>query len=123
MRGIGKPVDVITYNSLLHALCKNHQLDKEIALVKEFKDQGFQPNVHSFTTLIDGLWKSGRLKNAQVIFQELMIEGCHITVWMYNGVRVCLMKQLPCYQEKDERDKAKKLLCAMIVKGPLKKKR
>jgi pentatricopeptide repeat domain-containing protein 1/leucine-rich PPR motif-containing protein len=41
MHDRGQPADVITYNSLLHALCKNHQLDKAIAFVNKMKAKVF----------------------------------------------------------------------------------
>jgi len=39
MRDMGQPADKVTYNSFLHTFCKNRQLDKAIALVKEIHYQ------------------------------------------------------------------------------------
>ena len=68
----GQPADVVTYTSLLDALCKNQNLDKATALFMKMKERGIQPNKYTYTALIDGLCKSGRLKNAQELFQHLL---------------------------------------------------
>jgi pentatricopeptide repeat protein len=80
MHDRGQPANVITYNSLLHALCKNRHVDKAISLVKKIKEQGVQPDMYTYNILIDGLCKEGRLKDAQVIFQDLLIKGYKVTV-------------------------------------------
>ncbi|KAJ1438693.1 Tetratricopeptide-like helical domain superfamily [Sesbania bispinosa] len=87
------------------------------ALFKKIKDMGIQPDMYTYSVLIDGLCKGGRLKNAQD--------------------RAWLKKHWPCYKkwrtmvaflitceiiiralfEKDENDKAEKLLREMTARG------
>ncbi|WJX66464.1 hypothetical protein P8452_51021 [Trifolium repens] len=40
--------------------------------------------MYTYNMLIDGLCKEGRLKDAQVMFQDLLIKGYNVTVWTYN---------------------------------------
>ena len=75
MHDKGQSANVITYNSLINALCKNLHLDQAISLFKKMKEHGIQIDVPSYTILIDGLCKGGRLRNAQEIFQHLLIKG------------------------------------------------
>ncbi|XLS94656.1 hypothetical protein HN51_070664, partial [Arachis hypogaea] len=63
MHDKGQPADIITYNSFLDALCKNHHVDKALVLFNTIKDQGIRPNICIYNILIDGLCKSGRFKN------------------------------------------------------------
>jgi pentatricopeptide repeat protein len=91
------------------------------------------------------LCKGGRLKNAQVIFQELLTKGYNLTVWTYNVMINGLCKEglfdqaiallsrmedngcipdIVSYEtiiyslfQKDERDRAEKLVREMIAKG------
>lgn len=37
--------NIITYNSLFDALCKNCHLDRATALFNKTEDQGIQPNI------------------------------------------------------------------------------
>jgi pentatricopeptide repeat domain-containing protein 1 len=76
----GQPANIFTYNSLIDALCKNRHVDKAIALVKKIKDQGIQPDMYTYNILIDGLCKGGRLKNAQDVFQDLLIKGYSLNI-------------------------------------------
>ena len=71
----GQPPDVITYNNLIDALCKNGHLDRAIALFNKMKDQAIRPNVYTFTILLDGLCKVERLMNAHEFFQDLLTKG------------------------------------------------
>ncbi|XP_045810690.1 pentatricopeptide repeat-containing protein At1g63400-like, partial [Trifolium pratense] len=67
MHDRGQPPDIISYRSILDALCKNHPVDKAIALLTKIKDMGIQPDM-SYNILIDGLCKSGRLMDAQKVY-------------------------------------------------------
>jgi pentatricopeptide repeat protein len=40
MHDRGLPPDIVTYNSILDALCKNHHVEKAIALLAKVKDEG-----------------------------------------------------------------------------------
>jgi pentatricopeptide repeat protein len=96
---------------------------------------------------MDGLCKEGRLKDAQEIFQDLLIKGYNVTIWTYNIMinGLCLeglfddamtllskMEDNGCipdavtYQtiiyalfENDENYKAEKLLREMVARGLL----
>ncbi|XLT59889.1 hypothetical protein HN873_052493, partial [Arachis hypogaea] len=45
---------------------------------------GIHAYIYTYNILIHGLCKSGRLKNAKEIFQDLSIKGCSPNVRTYN---------------------------------------
>ncbi|KEH17453.1 pentatricopeptide (PPR) repeat protein [Medicago truncatula] len=118
MHNNGQPADIFTYNSLIDALCKNHHID-----------QGIQPDMYTYNILIDGLCKGGRLKNAQDIFQDLLIkEGLFDEVDALmskmddNGIipdAVTYVTIIRALFHKDENEQAEKLLREMIARGLL----
>jgi pentatricopeptide repeat domain-containing protein 1/leucine-rich PPR motif-containing protein len=131
----------------LDALCKNHHVDKAIALLTKIKDMGIQPNMYTYTILIDGLCKSGRLNDAQKVFEDLLGKGYNLNVYTYTAMihgfckyglldealaTLSKMKVNSCIPDaatyeiiirslfdKDENDKAEKLLREMISRGLL----
>ncbi|KAL4298503.1 hypothetical protein AHAS_Ahas17G0007400 [Arachis hypogaea] len=48
------------------------------------KESGIDPNIHTYSIIIDGLCKSGRLKNAKEIFEDLSIKGYRPDVKTYT---------------------------------------
>ncbi|XP_027357432.1 putative pentatricopeptide repeat-containing protein At3g16710, mitochondrial [Abrus precatorius] len=143
-----QPADIITYNSLIHALFKNHHVDWAIALLNKVIDKGIHPNAYTNTILIDGLCKSGRLKDAIDTFEDLLVKGYHLNVRSYNVVISGLCREglldealalksrmedsgyspddavtfeiiIRALFEKHEHGKAEKLLLDMVARGLL----
>lgn len=143
-----QPPNIFTYNSLLDGLCKNHNLERAIALFKKVKEKEILSDVYSDTLIvIDELCTGGRLKYAQEIFQYLLVKGYHIDVWTYivmiNGLckeglfdealaLLSKMEHAGCipnvvaYEiiirallQKDDNDSAEELLREMIARGLL----
>ncbi|KAL2334581.1 hypothetical protein Fmac_015794 [Flemingia macrophylla] len=65
MHNRGQPVNIITYSSLLDALCKNCHLERAIALFKNMINRGIKPDKYTYTIIVDGLCKGGRLKTTR----------------------------------------------------------
>ncbi|KAL5173797.1 putative pentatricopeptide repeat-containing protein, mitochondrial [Glycine soja] len=110
-------------------------------------DVEIQPDMYTYTILIDGLCKGGRLKIAQEVFQHLLIKGYHLDIRTYTVMisgfckaglfdeALALLSKMEdngCIPnaitfdiiicalfEKDENDKAEKLLREMIARGLL----
>ncbi|KAK7271202.1 hypothetical protein RJT34_26906 [Clitoria ternatea] len=64
-----------------------------IALLKRMEDQRMWLTVYTYTILIDGLYKGGRLDNAQEVFQDLLTKGCHLNVHVLTAMINGLCKQ------------------------------
>jgi pentatricopeptide repeat protein len=47
---------------------------------------GIQPNLCTYTILIDGLCKSGRLKDGQKVFEDLLVKGYNLNVYTYTAM-------------------------------------
>jgi pentatricopeptide repeat protein len=47
MQDRGHPPNIVTYNSILDVLCKNHHFEKAIALLTKVKNKGIQPNMYT----------------------------------------------------------------------------
>ncbi|XP_024642343.1 putative pentatricopeptide repeat-containing protein At1g12700, mitochondrial [Medicago truncatula] len=121
--------------------------DKAITLLTKIKDQGIQPNLYTYTLLVDGICKNGKLKDAKAVYQDLLIKGYHLDVIMYNVMVNWLCKEglfdealsilskmehnnctpdVVTYEiviralfKNVKNDKAVKLLCEMIDRGLL----
>ncbi|KAH1152091.1 hypothetical protein GYH30_045537 [Glycine max] len=76
MHDKGQSANVITYNSLINALCKNLHLDQAISLFKKMKEHGIQIDVPSYTILIDGLCKAGLFDEALALLSKMEDNGC-----------------------------------------------
>nr|XP_025703132.1 pentatricopeptide repeat-containing protein At1g12300, mitochondrial-like [Arachis hypogaea] len=135
--------DVRSYNIMINGFCKSKMIDDALNLFEEMR----RKNLVTDTVTYNGLFKSGRLKNAKEIFQDLSIKGCSPNVRTYNIMIHGLCKEglfeealallseledngcLPdavtfetlirALFEKDENDMAEKLLREMVARGLL----
>ncbi|KAG6433693.1 hypothetical protein SASPL_105308 [Salvia splendens] len=93
LSSLGLFPDVRTYSILVNGFCKNKAMMIEARItLHEMLENGFEPNVATFTTVIYSFCESGRLKDAYEVFDEMSKIGCEPTVNTYN----CLLKGL-CY--------------------------
>ncbi|KAL2895024.1 hypothetical protein RDABS01_010933 [Bienertia sinuspersici] len=53
--------NVVTYNTLIDAWCKDKRLTDGKKLFKEMKDHGLKPNVVTLSSLLDGLCKNAKI--------------------------------------------------------------
>jgi pentatricopeptide repeat domain-containing protein 1 len=74
---------IVTGWSILDVLCKNQHVNHAIALLTKLKDQDIQPSMCSYNILIIGLCKVGRLKDAQNVFEDLLVKGYNLNVYMH----------------------------------------
>jgi pentatricopeptide repeat domain-containing protein 1 len=84
MHGRGQPPDILTYNSILDALCKNLNVDKAIALLTKIKGKDIQPSMHTHNILINGLCIGGRLEDARKVSEDLLVKGYNLNVHTYR---------------------------------------
>ncbi|XP_045810404.1 pentatricopeptide repeat-containing protein At3g22470, mitochondrial-like [Trifolium pratense] len=101
----GLQPNIFTYNSILDALCKNHHVEKAIALLKKVKDEGIQPEMNTYTILIHGLWfcDKGLFDEVLALLSKMKDNSCIPNAATYEIIIRSLFN-------KGENDKAHKLL-------------
>ncbi|KAK7267608.1 hypothetical protein RIF29_20286 [Crotalaria pallida] len=85
MSRIGVPANRITYNILLKGYCKQLQIDQARELLKEMiEDEGIQPDVVSYNTIIDGCILVDDSAGALAFFNEMRARGIAPTKVSYT---------------------------------------
>lgn len=97
--------DTCTYNILINACCVLGDIDKAWNVFDEMRKRGFQPNVITFATLINGLCANSRLLEALKL-KEMMERcfGIRPNVFVYSA----LIKSLSRDNKVDSAIKLKK---------------
>ncbi|OWM74600.1 hypothetical protein CDL15_Pgr005180 [Punica granatum] len=66
--------DIVTHNTLLGALCKEGMVNEAVQLL-QLCGTSFAPSLISYNILIDGFAKTGDMKKAMSIYDEMMGNG------------------------------------------------
>ncbi|XP_031502424.1 pentatricopeptide repeat-containing protein At1g71210, mitochondrial [Nymphaea colorata] len=69
------PVNTITYNMLLRALCREGKVDDACNWVNRMRESGHPPNMWTYDILINGFRRYGRLRDAEVWMDEMLQKG------------------------------------------------
>ncbi|XP_019184264.1 PREDICTED: pentatricopeptide repeat-containing protein At5g41170, mitochondrial-like [Ipomoea nil] len=90
-------IELSEENSSAHAIwvsenCEKNDPETARTVLNRMLDNGVQPNVAMFTTVINSFCKKGRLKQAFEVFESMGRAGCEPTINTYN----CLLKGM-CY--------------------------
>ncbi|CAN0891726.1 Pentatricopeptide repeat-containing protein At3g60050 [Linum grandiflorum] len=120
--------DILTYNVVMCAKYRLGELGEVWRLVDEMVRNGFKPDFHTYniilhdegidpcvlhyTTLIDGLSRAGNIEACEWFFDEMTTSGCYPDV-------VCYTVVITGYVVAGEFEKARALFDDMIVKGQL----
>ncbi|GLJ21142.1 hypothetical protein SUGI_0386710 [Cryptomeria japonica] len=104
--------DIVTYNSLLHALCKDRDalyrdrgMTKVLNIVEEMKHNGCQPDLKTYTILIGGLGLIRQNDRARKMLAEMRKHGYSPDAAAYNAVirNFCMGQRVrDAYQVLDE---------------------
>ncbi|KAH9318733.1 hypothetical protein KI387_020502 [Taxus chinensis] len=93
MLQLGQRPDIVTYNSLLHALCKDRNalyrdrgMRTVIKIMEEMKNSGCHPDLKTYTILIGGLGLIRENDQARMMLVEMRDHGCHPDAAAYNAV-------------------------------------
>jgi len=82
----GIPLNVYTFNMVIHALCKSGKLQKAGDVLCRMEKMGCSPSVVSYNALIDGHCKHGLLTAALKLMKEMSLMGLVSDVVTYNAV-------------------------------------
>ncbi|KAK1326287.1 Pentatricopeptide repeat-containing protein [Acorus calamus] len=80
----GIPPDIVTYNSLMHGLCKDGRMREAFRLLEEIKAAA--GNRITYTTMIDGCCRSGDIEGAFELRAEMEGKGLVPEVATYNAM-------------------------------------
>ncbi|KAL3727179.1 hypothetical protein ACJRO7_031997 [Eucalyptus globulus] len=70
------PCDIHTYNILIHGHCKCKQFDNARKFLEEMEQQGFEPNVISYTCFVEWYSREQDFHNVNAILDEMKKKGC-----------------------------------------------
>ncbi|XWS74543.1 hypothetical protein CRYUN_Cryun01aG0007000 [Craigia yunnanensis] len=113
MTGKSISPNVVTYSSLIHAMCNSGQWKEVMALLKEMLANNCKPNVFFYNILVDALW---RLSVAEELYKEMSAHGLVPNMITYSTLLhgfckhdgLCKVGQLTV---------ARELVCGLSFKG------
>ena len=71
-------------NDIICDCCKVGDIDRAMTLLAQLEALGFQPNLISYTLLIEALGNIGRTLEAEAVFHEMICSGFKPRVKVYN---------------------------------------
>nr|CAB3445509.1 unnamed protein product [Digitaria exilis] len=112
MPELGCVPDVVSYSVLLKSFCNQKKSHWAVDLLRTMaKKRGVaSPNVVSYSTVVDGLFKDGKVAEACDLFHEMMRQGIQPDVFTYNSIVHALCKARAM-------DKAEVFFRQMVDKG------
>ena len=77
MAHMGVAPDVQSYNIMINGFCKIKMVmvNEAMNLFKEMHCRKIIPDVVTYTTLIDGLCNVGKLADALMVFEDILVKG------------------------------------------------
>lgn len=82
--GTGKELSWELRNDIICDCCKVGDIDRAMTLLAQLEALGFQPNLISYTLLIEALGNIGRTLEAEAVFHEMICSGFKPRVKVYN---------------------------------------
>ncbi|KAK7400450.1 hypothetical protein VNO78_11658 [Psophocarpus tetragonolobus] len=63
--------DLVSYNTVIKALCEQGSFDSALAMLKEIEEKGLNPDSITFNTLLDGLYSKGRFEEGEKLWGQM----------------------------------------------------
>ena len=87
LRVLSIPVNIVTFNSVIHSCCHLNTLDYAFSLLAGIIKSGWVPDVFTYNTLIKGLLSQDRPLEAGDLFKKLIrFQEIQPNVVMYNTI-------------------------------------
>ncbi|KAI5349874.1 hypothetical protein L3X38_002765 [Prunus dulcis] len=67
--------DVVTFTSLISAVCKSGKWEEAVSLFRNMIDCGDFPNIVTFNSALDALCKEGKTAGALNLAEEMFLRG------------------------------------------------
>ncbi|XP_058203758.1 pentatricopeptide repeat-containing protein At3g22470, mitochondrial-like isoform X3 [Rhododendron vialii] len=115
--------NVVTFNMLIDALCKegrtgeaegilkimvrrdgffrNRKIGEAIKVFRSMQDQGIVPNNFIYSILINGMCKAGKIEDARKLFNSILANGLKPNVQLYNTM-ICGLCEVALLDEAEE---------------------
>ncbi|KAL5215791.1 hypothetical protein ABZP36_007192 [Zizania latifolia] len=85
MNEFGCSPDTVTHNILVDGLCRVNQVDRGRQVLRRLQTDGvFMPNVVTFTSVISGYCKSGKMEDAMAVYNDMVESGMVPNTVTYN---------------------------------------
>ncbi|KAG6549290.1 hypothetical protein Mapa_009276 [Marchantia paleacea] len=84
MTSKGLKVNMVTYTTVIHALCKAGDINAALKLFAEMRASECAPNVYTYNAVMNGLGKVGRVDEALKLFADMNSTGCLPDVVTFN---------------------------------------
>ena len=92
MKEKGIRLDVVAYNTVIHAIGLSEGVEFSIRVYREMKEVVCEPNVGTYNTIVKLLFDSGRIRDAYKVFDQMREKGCAPNVMTYHCFLGCLEK-------------------------------
>ena len=76
--------DIITYNTILDAICKEGHINRASKLLQQMIDDGISPDVITYNSIINGLCKEKRVREAAQLLDKMPELGCKPDIFSYS---------------------------------------
>ncbi|KAI4384386.1 hypothetical protein MLD38_002551 [Melastoma candidum] len=70
------PVDVRSYNILIHGYCKCKKFELAREVMKEMEVNGLKPDVYSYACFVEAYSHKKEFHLANVVVEEMQVKGC-----------------------------------------------
>ncbi|CAN8287942.1 unnamed protein product [Cochlearia groenlandica] len=78
--------DIVSYNTLIKALCHKGSLPEAVALLGEIENKGLKPDIITFNTLLLSLYLNGLFEQGEEIWDKMVVEkNIDIDIRSYNA--------------------------------------
>ncbi|XP_061336407.1 small ribosomal subunit protein mS78 (rPPR3a) [Gastrolobium bilobum] len=77
--------DLVSYNTVIKALCEMGSFDSALAMLKEMDQKGVNPDLITFNTLLDGLYARGSFECGEKLWGEMAGKNVVPDIRSYNA--------------------------------------
>ncbi|OIW10493.1 hypothetical protein TanjilG_00431 [Lupinus angustifolius] len=77
--------DLVSYNTVLKALCENDSFDSALSLFSEMDKKELKPDLITFNTMLDQLYSKGRFEEGEKIWNQMDVKGVEPDIRSYNS--------------------------------------
>ncbi|XP_010462452.1 PREDICTED: pentatricopeptide repeat-containing protein At1g55890, mitochondrial [Camelina sativa] len=77
--------DIVSYNTLIKALCEKGSLPEAVALLDEIENKGLKPDIVTFNTILLSSYLKGQFELGEEIWAKMLEKNVAIDVRTYNA--------------------------------------
>jgi len=77
--------DIVSYNTLIKALCAKDSLPEAVALLDEIENKGLKPDIVTFNTLLLSSYLKGQFELGEEIWAKMVEKNVPIDIRTYNA--------------------------------------